>query len=704
MNSNHGSVLADAPHRVARLCVGRDAHGDVPDETVALSDLEDDDLGDYDALWWHRERPLDRSARTHLDDASDRLREYLSAGGGLLLTHGAVEAAEALGIETVRPDAVEPTDADESGFLVRAQHDDHPLFEGIDTLRPESAPAGDAVTVAYDSFHPRDADVLASRRLDGEDCPSEASVMCWSVGAGRVVGVGSGLAGRSTETQRRLFENCLGYAAGAGEAPATTGRPKGREEFGALREAVPDENHRPAYHFTAPANWLNDPNGLVQWNGRYHLFYQYNPAGPFHGTIHWGHAVSEDLVSWTDEPIALAPEQGGPDATGVWSGCFVDDDGTPTVMYTGGSGNDQLPCLARATDDALRNWEKASQNPLIQRVPDEVDVLQTIDWHREFRDHCVWREDETWYQIIGSGIDGEGGAALLFESDDLIEWEYCHPLLTGDWRRTGQMWECPELLRFDDGAVLHVSDYSKVVWFVGEYDESRRRFDPDETGLLDHGVFYAPQSFVDDDGRTVMFGWLKEDRDEGAQWDAGWSGAMSLPRVVSLGDDGSLRYSLPEELESLRQTHHSYTDLTVSPDEPTALSGVEGDTLELKLTADASNVGEFGIVLRETPDGAERTVVRCNVRKRTVTVDRSQSSRSDAANDRPHSMPVSLEPDGTLSLHVYLDRSVLELFANDAQALATRIYPTRADSTGVSLYAADTDVSVETLEIWELGA
>ncbi|WP_089827278.1 glycoside hydrolase family 32 protein [Halogranum amylolyticum] len=644
------------------------------------------------------------SARARLDDASNSLREFLSAGGGLLLTHGAVEAAEALGIETSRPDVVEQTDAEESGFLVRPQYKHHPIFEGIDTLRPEPAPASDAVTVAYDSLYPRDADVLASRHLDGEDCPSESSILCWTVGDGRVVGVGSDLSGRHTETQRRLFKNCLAYAAGAEEAPATTGRPKDREEFEALREVVPDENHRPAYHFTAPANWLNDPNGLVQWNGRYHLFYQYNPAGPFHGSIHWGHAVSDDLVSWTDEPVALAPDQDGPDADGVWSGCFVDDDGTPTVMYTGGASNDQLPCLARATDGALRNWKKDPRNPLIQRVPDEVDILQTIDWDYEFRDHCVWREDETWYQVIGSGIDGEGGAALLFESDDLLEWEYCHPLLTGDWRRTGPMWECPELLRFDNGAVLHVSDYSKVVWFAGEYDESTRQFDSEETGLLDHGVFYAPQSFVDDDGRTLMFGWLKEDRDGEAQWDAGWSGAMSLPRVVSLTEDGALQYSLPEEIQRLRETHHSYADLTISPDEPTTLSPVEGDMLELKLTVDATNVGEFGIVLRETPDGSERTVVRCNIRKRTVTVDRSQSSLSDAVNDQPHSMPVSLESDGSLSLHLYLDRSVLELFANDAQALATRIYPTREDSTGVSLYAADTDVSVEALEIWDLGA
>ena len=93
--------------------------------------------------------------------------------------------------------------------------------------------------------------------------------------------------------------------------------------------------HRPHYHFLPPANWLNDPNGLIQWNGEYHMFYQYNPNGPFHGTIHWGHAVSADLVHWRHLPIALAPEAGTADEDGCWSGCAVDDSGVPTLIYSG---------------------------------------------------------------------------------------------------------------------------------------------------------------------------------------------------------------------------------------------------------------------------------------------------------------------------------------------------------------------------------
>ena len=114
-----------------------------------------------------------------------------------------------------------------------------------------------------------------------------------------------------------------------------------------------NDPHRPVYHFLPPANWLNDPNGLIQWNDQYHLFYQYNPHGPFHATIHWGHAVSEDLVHWQHLPIALAPEPGTADEDGCWSGCAVDNEGVPTLIYSGNRDRVQRPCLATSTDDLL---------------------------------------------------------------------------------------------------------------------------------------------------------------------------------------------------------------------------------------------------------------------------------------------------------------------------------------------------------------
>ncbi len=216
-----------------------------------------------------------------------------------------------------------------------------------------------------------------------------------------------------------------------------------------------DDPHRPRYHFLPPANFMNDPNGLIQWQGRYHLFYQCNPEGPFPGPKHWGHAASADLVHWTDLPIALSPAPGGPDEDGCWSGYAVQHDGEVSVVYTGVRGPAQLPCVATSVDAQLVTWTKHPGNPVIAAPPPDQDILI-------FRDHAVWREDGTWYQLVGSGIDGAGGTALLYRSADLIEWEYLHPIHVGDKNRTepiwtGLCWECPSFFALGDRQVLVVS-------------------------------------------------------------------------------------------------------------------------------------------------------------------------------------------------------------------------------------------------------
>ena len=215
---------------------------------------------------------------------------------------------------------------------------------------------------------------------------------------------------------------------------------------------VESDPHRPGFHFVPPGGWLNDPNGVGERDGIYHLFYQYNPHAAVHDRIHWGHAVSRDLVRWHDEPVALVPGPDGPDADGCWSGVLVDDDDTPTLVYSGHRhGSLDVMCLARGSAD-LREWRKDPTNPLL-RAPDWLDLIA-------FRDHCVWRENGRWRQLIGAGIRGVGGSALLFESDDLRAWRFLGPLAVGDlsgggpvgqppataeW--TGAVWECIDFFR-----------------------------------------------------------------------------------------------------------------------------------------------------------------------------------------------------------------------------------------------------------------
>jgi beta-fructofuranosidase len=461
--------------------------------------------------------------------------------------------------------------------------------------------------------------------------------------------------------------------------------------------------HRPQYHLLPPANWMNDPNGLIQWKGWVHLFYQHNPNGPFWGTTHWGHAVSGDLVHWTDLPIALSPTPGGPDEGGCWSGCAVDDDGIPTLIYTGVY--PERPCVATSTDSLL-TWEKYAGNPVIAAPPEDLDVVG-------FRDHSVWREGDTWYQVIGSGIQGLGGTALLYRSPDLVHWEYLNPILAGDEdqagpMRTGTMWECPDFFPLGDKHVLVVSAHASrplyTVYFVGTYAD--HQFTPEVLGKLDFGdmLFYAAQTFLDDKGRRIMFGWIKEGRSDEAQRAAGWAGVMSLPRVLSLRPDGLLGLEPAPEVEVLRGEHYRLTGIVLTPASSGALEDVRGACLEIVAEVEPGDAKQVGVKVRCSPDGAEQTRVVYDRLARRLVLSRERSSLSPEVDRGVHEGPLDLATGERLRLHVFLDRSVVEIYANGRACLTSRIYPSLPDSLGVHLFAHGGSANLASLDVWELGS
>jgi len=204
----------------------------------------------------------------------------------------------------------------------------------------------------------------------------------------------------------------------------------------ATRDAFEHDPHRPRYHYVAPQGWLNDPNGLIQWKGEYHLFYQFNPHAAVWGAMHWGHAVSTDLVHWDDLPLALAPDAPY-DQSGVFSGCAIVHNGAPVIMYTGVNSPHQLPCLAYA-DETMRSFRKEPNNPVIATLPDNLVY--------DFRDHSMWHDGTYWYQILGSG-DGTHAVAPLFRSVDLLSWEYLGRMIQSDDPINEQLYECRIFLR-----------------------------------------------------------------------------------------------------------------------------------------------------------------------------------------------------------------------------------------------------------------
>jgi beta-fructofuranosidase len=448
---------------------------------------------------------------------------------------------------------------------------------------------------------------------------------------------------------------------------------------------------RPRYHFLPARNWMNDPNGLIHWKGQYHLFYQYNPFGAFHANMHWGHAVSPDLVQWEHLPIALAPTPGGADKDGVFSGCAVDQDGVPTLVYTGVA--PEVQCIANGSDDLL-TWHKRL-DPVIAAPPEGLDVFG-------FRDPCVWRDGDLWYMALGAGIKDVGGAILLYTSSDLTAWDYFGPLLVDDSGAHDVVWECPAFFPLGDKWVLIVSATPRayVDYFVGTFDGMR--FQPETRRRLDHGrYFYAPQTFTDASGRRLMIGWIWEGRTPDQDIAAGWSGLQSVPRVLSLRPDGLLGMVPIPEINTLRGEHYGKHDLSLRDGVPYQ-TGVQSSQLEVVLTWQPDGADEVGLVLAQSPNGEEQTRIVYNRLTGDLRVERQQSNAAGDTDTDTQVSPLQLAEGEALNLRIFFDRSSIEIFANDRESLTSRIYPTRPDSLGVSLFASGGAATLTTLEIWEM--
>jgi beta-fructofuranosidase len=430
------------------------------------------------------------------------------------------------------------------------------------------------------------------------------------------------------------------------------------------------------------------------------MFYQYNPKGAFPMTMHWGHAVSPDLVHWKHLPIALAPTPGGPDKDGCWSGCAVVDGGVPTIVYTGVF--PQVQCLARS-NDGMMTWRKYPGNPVIAAPPQGMEITG-------FRDPCVWREADEWFLAIGSGIKEQGGMVLLYRSRDLIHWDYLHLLCKGrkeellpgkDPVSTGEMWECPDFFPLADKHALIVSTQGAVICSVGKY--VNQYFHPEVQGKVDLGdSYYAARSMVDEKGRRILWGWIREGRSDTAQRAAGWAGVMSLPRVLTLGHEGALGMAPAPEIETLRGKHQHLAGRPIVPGSLSHLKSVRGDSLEIQAEFEPGASEAVGLTVRSAPDGKEQTSITFNRTSGHLSVERERSSLSPDVDRRSQGGPFALAADETLKLRVFLDASVIEIFANDRACLTSRIYPSRPDSLGLGAIVRSGEARLKALDVWEM--
>ncbi|ADV83093.1 glycoside hydrolase family 32 protein [Terriglobus saanensis] len=447
---------------------------------------------------------------------------------------------------------------------------------------------------------------------------------------------------------------------------------------------------RPQFHLLPTHNWMNDPNGPIYFAGKYHIFFQYNPEAAIWGNMSWNHAISDDMLHWKNYPVAFTMTPGGADAAGCFSGSAIlaDHEGKPRVcaIYTGvvkdkdhetvrNEGLRESQCLAWSEDPMLMQWTKVSK-PVIPHPPDGLAITG-------FRDPSIWKQGDDYFLMVGSGMEKVGGCVLLYRSKDLLNWKYLHPLVSGVWNGAytrnpvgdGEMWECPDFFPLDGGHVLIYSSMGKVIWQSGVLNQTTMRFEPKKSGLLDLDAFYAPKTQLDAHGRRILWGWIPERRSQAEMIEAGWSGMMSLPRVLSLDRDGTLRMEVLPDAINLRDE-----SIPRKQTEP-SLSVVLADA-----------TGEFLCT------GKRDTDMRLSVMSGSVAlVEMEYSSKRHAWLVEGKS--IVLQPSDTPSLHGFVDGSVIEVILSERVGYTKRFYYPSVTAPDITIQVSG---AVHTLNGWKI--
>lgn len=462
------------------------------------------------------------------------------------------------------------------------------------------------------------------------------------------------------------------------------------------------ERYRLGYHIMPRANWMNDPNGLIQYKGEYHVFYQHHPYDENWGPMHWGHVKSNDLIHWEHLPIALAPGDAC-DRDGCFSGSAVDHNGELTLIYTGhhviDQENDrfyQNQNIAVSNDGIV--FRKIHENPVIAEPP--------ADSAHHFRDPKVWKVGENWYMVVGNASNKNVGRVILYRSPDLRKWEYVRVLAQSD-GSLGYMWECPDFFELDGKHVLLISPQGieadgdlyhnrfQTGYLVGEYDYETNEFVHGPFTELDHGHdFYAVQTLLDDNGRRIAIGWMDMWESEMPTKADGWCGALTLPRELTLRDNKILMNPV-EEVTLLRQSEQR--ECINQSIAGSYLAKTNEELLEVKAVFDLTDCSAQTVGLKIRGVEEEETTVKYSLTKQKLTLDCSKSGK---AGDGVRN--ARLETNEKLTLRVFIDRSSIEVFANYGEATMTsRIYP-KEERLGIELFSEKGDVRIEEFTFWTL--
>lgn len=480
------------------------------------------------------------------------------------------------------------------------------------------------------------------------------------------------------------------------------------------------EKYRSQFHYTPEKNWMNDPNGLVYFEGEYHLFYQHNPTSTTWGPMNWGHAVSTDLIHWDTLPIALEEDENG----FIWSGSVVVDENNTAgfgenamvAMFTHEKGGNQIQSLAYSSDKG-RTWKKYSGNPVIANT-DHLPVFRDpkVFWHNS---------SNKWVMLLAAENTQQEQFVRIYTSSDLKNWSFASDFGKNEGSHAG-VWEVPDLfeLPVDNDQnnkkwVMQVSlsngapaGGSGVQYFIGNFDGKTftNEHSADTILYADYGAdYYAPLTFNNIpsmDGRRIAIGWMNN-------WSYGqniptstWRSQMSLPRELELKTVPGLGVRLTQnpvnEFTTLRETVDSWTNQLVSPTN-NLLSNVKGETVEIVAEFHTENAAatEFGFRVR-TGNGEQTTIGYDRVNSK-LFVDRSESGEANfnPAFQARHEAPLQAN-NNKIKLRIIIDRSSVEVFGNNGQIVFTdQIFP-QLQSDGLDLYSIGGDITVNSLKVHQL--
>lgn len=477
-----------------------------------------------------------------------------------------------------------------------------------------------------------------------------------------------------------------------------------------------NQKYRLKYHFMSEVGWINDPNGFSFYNNAYHLFYQFHPYSSKWGPMHWGHAISTDLIKWSHQKVALEPDSPW-DCNGCFSGTTLVEDNTIYLFYTGHIDTDnayfQVQNLAYSNDGI--HFQKYEKNPII-----DTSQVPELTSKTDFRDPKIIAKNDVYYILVASKSQENVGQIICYRSEDRFKWNFLNVYAVGD-KDLGDMWECPDLFKLsldvnedmqycDDSIdVLMISPQNmpnvnerfnnlhSSIFIIGKSDLEVGVFEQKTYYEIDCGFdFYAPQTVTTSSGEVILIAWMDmwESPKPTDNLEHGWVGAMTLPRVLTY-KAGKIYSNPVEAIKNYRAKEICYDNVRIHG--VLKFPNFYGNCYEMKIHMDLSDLEELAFSCYLRVSDAECTLLQYCHEEHTLTLDRNNSGIS-LSGQRKIIFDKRLKE---LKLRIFVDISSIEIFINDGEyTMTSRIFPSEA-SQGILFYSNQNYV-IKSIKKWDI--